>query len=86
MVIQCMKKFSLLDYPGKAACTLYTAGCNFRCPFCHNASLVVDTYKNKEIPEEDFFSYLNKGCTYMSIKIKYATFWQYVFIIKNAYK
>ena len=60
MVIQGLQKLTLLDYPDKVACTVFTAGCNFRCPFCHNASLVVDTYKNKEIPEEDFFSYLNK--------------------------
>lgn len=33
-------KLSLLDYPGKTACTLFTGGCNLRCPFCHNAVLV----------------------------------------------
>ncbi len=33
-------KLTLLDYPGKVACTVFLQGCNFRCPFCHNASLV----------------------------------------------
>ncbi len=60
MVIQCMKKFSLLDYPGKAACTLYTAGCNFRCPYCYSAPLVIDTHKNREIPLEEIYRYLEK--------------------------
>ena len=60
MVLQGLQKLTLLDYPGKVACTVFTAGCNFRCPFCHNASLVVDTYKNEEIPQEEFFSFLGK--------------------------
>ncbi len=60
MLIQGLQKLTLLDYPEKVACTVFTAGCNFRCPFCHNASLVVDTYKNKEIPAEDFFAFLKK--------------------------
>lgn len=34
-------KFSLIDYPGKIACTIFTLGCNFRCSFCHNAQLVL---------------------------------------------
>jgi len=60
MVIQGLQKLTLLDYPGKVACTIFTAGCNFRCPFCHNASLVVDTYKNEEIKLEDIFAFLKK--------------------------
>ena len=47
------QKMTLLDYPGKVACTLFTAGCNFRCPFCHNAPLVTggtdETYSEEEI-------------------------------------
>ncbi len=61
MVIQCMKKFSLLDYPGKVACTVYTAGCNFRCPYCYNAPLVLNTHENKDIPLDDICQYL-KNC------------------------
>ncbi|BDF32944.1 anaerobic ribonucleoside-triphosphate reductase activating protein [Lachnospiraceae bacterium] len=60
MVIQGLQKLTLLDYPGKVACTIFTAGCNFRCPFCHNASLVVDTYKNEEIKLDDIFAFLKK--------------------------
>ena len=60
MVIQGLQKLTLLDYPEKVACAVFTAGCNFRCPFCHYASLVIDTYKNKEIPSEEFFDFLKK--------------------------
>ncbi len=60
MVIQGLQKLTLLDYPGKVACTVFTAGCNFRCPFCHNASLVIDTYKNEEISLEEVYSHLKK--------------------------
>ena len=35
-----LQKLTLLDFPGFVACTVFSAGCNFRCPFCHNASLV----------------------------------------------
>ncbi len=42
MNVQGYQKLTLLDFPGKMACTVFTGGCNFRCPFCHNASLVND--------------------------------------------
>lgn len=51
-------KMTLLDFPGRIACTVFTAGCNFRCPFCHNASLV--THLDEEIAVDDFFSFLKK--------------------------
>ena len=35
-----LRKLTLLDFPGKTACTVFNAGCNFACPFCHNGSLV----------------------------------------------
>ncbi|MFV0362762.1 MAG: anaerobic ribonucleoside-triphosphate reductase activating protein [Suipraeoptans sp.] len=60
MVIQGLQKLTMLDYPDKMACTIFTCGCNFRCPFCHNASLVVDTHKYQKIPEEDVFAFLKK--------------------------
>ena len=41
MLISGLQKLTLLDYPGHVACTVFTAGCNFRCPFCHNATLVL---------------------------------------------
>lgn len=40
MNVQGYQKLSLLDYPEKTACTVFTGGCNLRCPFCHNASLI----------------------------------------------
>lgn len=43
-----LQKLTLLDYPGVTACTVFTCGCNFRCPFCHNASLV--TGKQGDLP------------------------------------
>ena len=52
MNIQGLQKLTLLDYPEKVACTIFTAGCNFRCPFCHNASLVTHVDVNLNIPEE----------------------------------
>ena len=60
MMIQGLQKLTLLDYPGKVACTLFTAGCNFRCPFCHNASLVTHIHKENNIPEGEIFDFLEK--------------------------
>lgn len=59
MLIKGLQKLTLLDYPGKMACTVFTAGCNFRCPFCHNASLVTNIDEER-ISEEEFFSFLQK--------------------------
>ena len=60
MTIKGLQKTTLLDYPEKLACTIFTAGCNFRCPFCHNASLVLRAGEVDEIPEKDLLSYLDK--------------------------
>ena len=60
MLIKGLQKTTLLDFPGKVACTLFTGGCNFRCPFCHNASLVISPDMSDLISEEEFFSFLNK--------------------------
>ncbi len=54
------QKLTLLDYPEKTACTLFTAGCNFRCPFCHNASLVTHIDNNHFYSEEEILAYLKK--------------------------
>lgn len=59
MLIKGLQKLTLLDFPGKVACTVFTGGCNFRCPFCHNASLVT-RLNNDRIDEDEFFSYLEK--------------------------
>ncbi len=59
MLIKGLQKLTLLDYPEKLACTVFTFGCNFRCPFCHNASLVLaDRTDDARIAEEDFFAFL----------------------------
>jgi len=60
MRIQGIQKLTLLDFPERVACTVFFAGCNFRCPFCHNASLVVDIPPKGDITEEEFFSFLKK--------------------------
>lgn len=60
MNIQGLQKLTLLDYPEKVACTIFTAGCNFRCPFCHNASLVTHVDPNHDIPEEEVLAFLKK--------------------------
>ena len=54
------QKLTLLDYPGHVACTLFTAGCNFRCPFCHNASLVTHISDSEHYSEEFVLDYLSK--------------------------
>lgn len=58
MILAGLRKLSLLDFPGKTCCTVFTLGCNFRCPFCHNGSLVVDLDNSPRVSEEDFFAYL----------------------------
>lgn len=57
-----LQKLTLLDYPGKMACTVFLPGCNFRCPFCHNASFVVPEQLEKEtgIEEEELFRFLKR--------------------------
>ena len=60
MRIQGLQRLTLLDFSERTACTVFTAGCNFRCPFCHNASLVVDIPKEPELSEEEFFAFLGK--------------------------
>ena len=60
MIIKGLQKTTLLDFPQKLACTVFTGGCNFRCPFCHNASLVLHAGEVEAIPEEEFFSYISK--------------------------
>lgn len=60
MKIQGLQKLTLLDYPGKVACTVFTAGCNFRCPFCHNASLVTHVDETNMIDTEQVLAFLRK--------------------------
>lgn len=57
MLIKGIQKVTLLDYPGKIACTLFTGGCNLRCPFCQNASLVTHLDEEK-MHEEEVLAFL----------------------------
>lgn len=59
MVLGGLQKLTLLDYPGEIAATVFVNGCNFRCPFCHNASLVLPTKLAEGIDEAEFFDFLD---------------------------
>ena len=60
MLILGWVKTTLLDYPGHLAMTLFTGGCNFRCPYCHNRDLVLKSKSLVPLAEEEIFSFLNK--------------------------
>ncbi len=60
MKIAGYEKMSLVDYDGKVATTVFTAGCNFKCAFCHNSSLVITNGEFFQTSDEEFFSYLKK--------------------------
>ncbi|MBR6563243.1 MAG: anaerobic ribonucleoside-triphosphate reductase activating protein [Clostridia bacterium] len=59
MIIEGLQKTTLLDYPGCVACTLFSHGCNLRCPFCHNAGLVIRKPENV-IDIEEISAFLQK--------------------------
>ncbi len=60
MILKGLQKTTLLDFPEKVACTVFTGGCNMRCPFFHNASLVISPRGNSDISEKEFFEFLSK--------------------------
>ena len=60
MLIKGLQKLTLLDYPTKTACTIFTGGCNFRCPFCHNASLVFNVNDGEKHETDEVLSFLKK--------------------------
>ncbi len=59
MTIEGLQKLTLLDYPGRTACTVFLAGCNFRCPFCHNFELVAKPAAPL-MTDEELLAYLEK--------------------------
>jgi len=59
MIIKGMQKLTLIDYPGKVACTLFTFGCNFRCPYCQNPELVIGT-PDSAIEEKTILEFLEE--------------------------
>ncbi len=60
MIINGLQKTTLLDFPGRVACTVFFGGCDLRCPFCHNAGLVLAPQDEPFVSEEEFFRFLNK--------------------------
>lgn len=60
MRIYGIQKLTLLDFPEHTACTLFTGGCNLRCPFCHNASLVLRADEAQELDENEIIAFLKK--------------------------
>lgn len=60
MKLSALQKLTLLDYPGRMACTVFTAGCNFRCPFCHNSPLVLPGENTETLDENTLLDFLNK--------------------------
>lgn len=60
MIFNGFQKMTLLDFPGRVAATLFLGGCNLRCPFCHNASLVLDGKSREEYEDAEILSYLEK--------------------------
>ncbi len=56
--IRGLQTFSLIDYPGKISCVVFTGGCNFRCPFCHNPCLVFDPASQPKVTGPQFFHFL----------------------------
>lgn len=60
MKIHGFQKTTLLDYPGHVAATVFTGGCNFRCPFCQNGSLVLEPEGQPLIPEKEVLDHLKK--------------------------
>ena len=59
MKIQGLQKMTLLDFPGRVACTVFLGGCDFRCPFCHNYELVEGPMP-ETVTEDEFFAFLEK--------------------------
>ncbi|MCR4606942.1 MAG: anaerobic ribonucleoside-triphosphate reductase activating protein [Oscillospiraceae bacterium] len=59
MIIKGFQKLTLLDFPGRAAATIFTPGCDMRCPFCHNASLVLNE-GDMTVDQEEVLAFLKK--------------------------
>ncbi|MBS7008923.1 anaerobic ribonucleoside-triphosphate reductase activating protein [Anaerostipes sp.] len=60
MKIMGLQKSTLLDYPRKVACTVFTGGCNFLCPFCHNAELICPSEDESGISRAQLHAFLKK--------------------------
>lgn len=65
MKISGIQKTTLIDYPGKIACTIFLSGCNFRCSFCHNPELVLLKPDTENISKESILRFLEKRKLYL---------------------
>jgi len=60
MIIGGLQKLSLIDFPGRPAAVVFTRGCNFRCPYCHNPELISSHSADNDIHPKEFFAFLEK--------------------------
>ena len=58
-------KTTLLDWDGMVACTVYLAGCNMRCPYCHNKEIVINADNVEGIPEDDILEYIDENSDFI---------------------
>ena len=66
-----LQKMTLLDFPGKIACTVFTSGCTFRCPFCHNGSLVRAGAEDGAMTSEELLAFLRREpCVNLTVLVK----------------
>ena len=68
MQIQGLQKLTLLDYPGRTACTVFLSGCNFRCPFCHNAPLLTAADEDG-MDEDELLAFLKKRQGFQNLRL-----------------
>lgn len=64
MIIGGLQKTSVIDYPGKVSCVVFCAGCNLRCPYCHNPDLL-SLAGDHVIPVDDFFEFLSQRRSFL---------------------
>ena len=69
MEIHGLQKMTLLDWPGKVACTVFLGGCDFRCPFCQNSGLITGP-TSETIPKDEFFAFLSKRRRLLASRIQ----------------
>jgi pyruvate formate lyase activating enzyme len=65
MKISGLQKVTLIDYPGRVACTLFLFGCNFRCGFCHNPDLILEKRETPTYSEEEILKFLESRKNYL---------------------
>lgn len=60
MIFGGLERFSVIDYPGKTCAIVFTVGCNFRCPYCHNPEIVAVTKDTTIVPEDEILGFLER--------------------------